>query len=123
MGKKVLIIDPNKERRDLYQQVRGQLTPDLELQTAEDMVLGLEAAAAAPFNTIMLGVITNRDREESEARRRQLLRACPTAECLIYNPNCLASYDDLAAFFRLFSLSMKNLQRMYPYMEGTRKCG
>ena len=121
MGKKILIIDSNKDRLDLYQQVRQQLAPDAELTTVDGMDGALTALAASPFNTIVLGSIGNDDYDQQEKRHRLLAKACKSAECIIYNTRALASYNDLASLFRILAFSLNNISSMYPRFEKPEK--
>ena len=114
MTKRVLIVDSSKERLAIYRQVRPQFAPDLELTTVENMEQALAALATASVDTIVLETDANNDSCQNEMRHRQLTRACPGAECVIYNTGALASLDDLCAFFQLFSLSPKNIPYLYP---------
>jgi hypothetical protein len=119
MGKKILIIDSNKDRLVLYQQVRQQLAPDAELTTVDSMDSALASLAASSFDTIVLGPIGGDDYDQNETRHCQLAEACKSAECIIYNTKALASYDDLATLFRMLAFSMNNISSMYPRLDKT----
>jgi hypothetical protein len=115
MTKKVLIIDSNADLRALYQHVRPQYAPDLELMTVGTTEEALAALATAPVDTIVLAASGCDDGDKDTRRYHKLQKACPTAECFIFNTRGLASDDsDMARFYRLFSISANNISHLYP---------
>jgi len=115
MTKKVLIIDQDADRRALYQQVRPQYAPDLELTTVATLDEGLAALATAPVDTIVLAAGGCDDGGQDAKRYHILQKACPAATRYIFNTKPLSTSEgDLAGFFRLFSFSANNVSHLYP---------
>ena len=117
MDKKALIIDPDADRRALYQQVQSQYAPGLELTTVATVDEALSALATAPVDTIVLSAGGSEDGN----RFHQLQRACPTATCYLYNTKLLSTDErNLVGFFRLFSFSVGNISNLYPRLDNVK---
>ena len=115
MAKKVLIIDPDADRRALYQQERPQYAPDLELTTVGTMEEALTRLATAAFDTIVLAAGGSEDGRRDAVRHHQLKKTCPTATLYIFNTKPLSTDEgDMAGFFRLFAFSANNISHLYP---------
>ena len=110
-----MIIDQDADRRALYQQVRPQYAPDLELTTVATLDEGLASLAATPVDTIVLAAGGCDDGGQDAKRYHILQKACPAAPRYIFNTKPLSTSEgDLAGFFRLFSFSANNVSHLYP---------
>ncbi len=116
MAKKVLIIDPDADRCALYKHAQPQFAPDLELATVATMDEALAALAVAPVDTIVLSVGgCDDDSDKNTKRHRMLQRACPAAECYLFNTRTFSTdKSDLSGLFHLFALSANNIAFLYP---------
>jgi hypothetical protein len=122
MAKKVLIIDPSRERLELYLQVRPHLAPDFEIVAAENMNEAMAAIEASPPDKIVLSaVIHNSDHDVNGKRFKALVSACPTAECFVYNTRDITDIDHLTAFFRVFSYDTKRVLEIHKIVDFLRK--